>query len=321
MIMSMAKRRTGASHSALGQVAPFVAVARRQRLADLLQIVAGIEALGDRLDGLAQRLAVAQIGRAREGIDLGAGVVDVILARDLEAGLGQQRGQRIADDGAAGMADMQRPGRIGRDILDIDRAARPDLRGAVVRARRPARRRCAPARSCRPDLQIDEARPGDLHPGHVRQHWRAARPAARRARAAPCPRAWPAPWRRWSRDRHGSPRAAARRRRARCIEAGGQARRRRRAPRSRRRSAGGNGRRHSWRRSDSGQAAMRVEGVAVGHAGDVVRHQPRGLRRTCRAGASLRHSGGSSCGLGEIGSEQLDAPPAWLRPLRPMTRS
>src|SRR3546814_14713056 len=66
----------------LRRVVPLVAVARGQRRADVLQVVAGIEALRNRADGLAQRLAVAQVGRARQGVDLAAGVVDVVLPGD-----------------------------------------------------------------------------------------------------------------------------------------------------------------------------------------------------------------------------------------------
>ena len=107
----------------LGVAEPLAAVARGQRRADRLQVLAGIQPFGDRGDGLAQRLAVAQVDRAGELVDLGAGVVDVVLARDGEAGLLEQRRQRVADHGAAAMADMHRPGRVGRDVLDIDRRA------------------------------------------------------------------------------------------------------------------------------------------------------------------------------------------------------
>ena len=85
----------------------------RQRLADRLQIVAGIEPLRDRADVLTERFQVAQIGRAREHVDLGAGVVDVVFAGDIAARELQQAAQRIAEHGAAAMADMHRPGRIG----------------------------------------------------------------------------------------------------------------------------------------------------------------------------------------------------------------
>ena len=73
-------------------------------LADGLQIIARIEAFWDR-NCLAERLAVAQIGRAREHFDLGAGVVDVIFARDLEAGEVEQVRQRVTEHRAAAVAD------------------------------------------------------------------------------------------------------------------------------------------------------------------------------------------------------------------------
>ena len=57
-----------------------VAVFGGERLPDRLQIVAGIEPFRNLADVLAERLAVAQESRAREHIDLGAGIVDVIFA-------------------------------------------------------------------------------------------------------------------------------------------------------------------------------------------------------------------------------------------------
>ena len=122
------------------------AVARGERRAGLLEIVAGIEPSGIAPIGLAQRLAIAQMERARERIDLGAGVVDVVFAVDGEPGLGQQRRQRVADHGAAAVADMQRPGRIGRDIFDIDPRAAAHRRIAVSRRRRAGSRAAARAR-------------------------------------------------------------------------------------------------------------------------------------------------------------------------------
>ena len=102
------------------------------RAPDRLEIVAGIKPFRNVADALAQCLAVTQISRAREHVDLGTGVVDVILARDLEASEGKKTGQRIAEHGAAAVADMHRPGRIGRNIFDVDWHAAADVASAVV---------------------------------------------------------------------------------------------------------------------------------------------------------------------------------------------
>ena len=145
----------------LGLLCQRVFVLRGECGTDRLEIIAGIQAFGNRTDVLAERLAVAQIGRAREHIDLGAGVVDVIFARYLETGEGEQVRQRIAEHGAAAMADMHRPGRIGRDIFDVDRNAAADVAHAVSRAQlhRAAQRR-DPGGGL--EREIDEARAGDV---------------------------------------------------------------------------------------------------------------------------------------------------------------
>ena len=59
--------------------------ARGQRLSDGLQVIPGIEPIGDRADILAEGLAIAQECGPGEHVDLGAGVVDVIFPGDLEA--------------------------------------------------------------------------------------------------------------------------------------------------------------------------------------------------------------------------------------------
>ena len=92
----------------------------RHRLADRLEIVAGVETIGNGSDVFAQGLAVPQEGGAGEHVHLGASVVDVVLARSVPAGEEQTR-QGVAEDRAASMPDMHGPGRIGAHILDIDR--------------------------------------------------------------------------------------------------------------------------------------------------------------------------------------------------------
>ena len=136
----------------------------RQRLTHGLEIATGVKTGRDIADLLAQRLAVAQISRAGEHVHLRAGIVDVIFADHLMAGLGQKLGQGIAEDGAAAMAHMQRPGGIGRDIFHVDLPA--GARGGAPVG-------LALADDGAQDLlphgegkaQIDEARPGHLGAG------------------------------------------------------------------------------------------------------------------------------------------------------------
>ena len=136
-------------------------VLARQRLADRDEIIAGIEPFGDRTDLLAQRLAITQEGRAGENVDLRAGVVDVVFAGDIVTGESEQCRQGIAEDRAAAMADMHRPGRIRRDIFDIDLRLR--LRPAATMLGSGEHRRFQ-NRGEHGGLQrnVDEARPGDL---------------------------------------------------------------------------------------------------------------------------------------------------------------
>ena len=177
--------------------------------ADLAQVVAGIEAFGDGADVLAQRLAVTQVHRARQDIDLGAGIVDVIFARDGIAGEGQQIGERVAEDRAAAVPDMHRPGRIGRDVFDIDLLALTRVAAAVILPRRQHDAQLL-APDMRLERKVDEAGSGDVHFGDeivgAEPLWRSSRPD----RAASGRHPWRAPWRHWSPYRHGSDRAAAR---------------------------------------------------------------------------------------------------------------
>ena len=137
----------------------------RERLPDRHEIVAGIQPFRDLADVFAERFPVAQECRAREHIDLRAGVVDVIFAGDVVACKIQQAAQRIAEHRAAAMADMHRPGRIGRDVFDIDLGAVADRAFAVGRAFAQHREQFG-----RPDLglqgEIDEAGTGDLDGSH-----------------------------------------------------------------------------------------------------------------------------------------------------------
>ena len=111
-----------------------VAELRRERRADRDQIVAGIKAVGDGADRLAQRLAVAQVGGAGERVDLRARVVDIVLPHHPMARELQQAGERVADHCAAAMTHVHRPGRVGGDIFDVDRRARARVGAAIFAA-------------------------------------------------------------------------------------------------------------------------------------------------------------------------------------------
>jgi hypothetical protein len=96
------------------------AIFRRQAFADRLQIVARIEALGNPADRLAQRFAIPQVDRAREHVHLPARIIDIIFADDPVTGIFEQARQGIAHHCSAAMPHMHGPGRIGRDIFDVD---------------------------------------------------------------------------------------------------------------------------------------------------------------------------------------------------------
>ena len=113
-------------------------VGQAQRVGRLLQDLRGD--VGD----VAARVAVLRGGlalgggdqRAGEPVDLGAVVVEVVLAHHVGALRGQQPAQRVADGGPAGAADVDRPGRVGRDELQVDLVAGQRVGVAVRRGRR-----------------------------------------------------------------------------------------------------------------------------------------------------------------------------------------
>ena len=114
------------------------------------------------------------VDRAREMLDLDAAVVDVVLAQDRPAHPRQQVGERVAEHGAAAVADVHRPVRVGRAVLDVDRPPLAEIGGAVARA----------GLQGDPDLaapevvgqaQVDEAGLGDLDRLDPRQVQKARR--------------------------------------------------------------------------------------------------------------------------------------------------
>ena len=112
---------------------------------------------------------VAQPGGQPEDVHLAAGVIDVILARHIPAGKGQQAGQRRAIGGTATVADVQRAGRIGRDELDLHRSCATELRAPVVL---PVNQHGTDDIDLGPRIEreIDEPGPGKLGLGDQRRH-------------------------------------------------------------------------------------------------------------------------------------------------------
>src|SRR5690606_6186785 len=70
--------------------------------------------------------------RLAEATDLPAGVVDVVLAGDLVAAALEQPAERVAVGGEPAVADVDRPGRVGRDELDLDALALPEVVAGVA---------------------------------------------------------------------------------------------------------------------------------------------------------------------------------------------
>jgi hypothetical protein len=92
-----------------------------------------------------------------EVVDLIAVIVEVVLAHHLGAREGQDPSQSVADGGPPGMPDVQRPGRIGRDVLQIHHAARLDGAAPVIRAGLHDRTRQFPRSGSR-QTDVDEPR-------------------------------------------------------------------------------------------------------------------------------------------------------------------
>ena len=83
-------------------------------VAEVRDVLARVAALG--------HVPAVQPGEhgVREHVHLGAGVVDVVLGRDVGTGGPEDAGDRVAEGGPAGVADVQRAGGVGRDELHVD---------------------------------------------------------------------------------------------------------------------------------------------------------------------------------------------------------
>src|SRR5690606_29175609 len=102
---------------------------------DVGDVVAAVALLGPA--GVVGRQALgARLHRAGEVLDLHAGVVVVELAAHVPAVGVERAGDAVADDRRAAVADVQRAGRVGRDVLDARGAAVAAVVAAVGRAPR-----------------------------------------------------------------------------------------------------------------------------------------------------------------------------------------
>ena len=97
--------------------------------------------------------------------DLPAGVVDVVLAADLVAGAVEHPGQGVAVAAPPAVADVDGPGRVGRDELDLDPFAVARCRGGRSRPRpRSTQLGQGVVQPAVVEPEVDESRTGDLDP-------------------------------------------------------------------------------------------------------------------------------------------------------------
>src|SRR5207245_7166444 len=115
---------------ALGRALRARATLRPVGPGELDQVLARIAVLGER-GGLAELLRDARLERARQRLELGARVVDVVLGGDLRPLRAQQTRERVADGGRARADDHERAGRVRGDELEPDAAAALTLAATV----------------------------------------------------------------------------------------------------------------------------------------------------------------------------------------------
>ena len=150
-------------------------IARQRR--ELLDVVA--------LVAVVRRLLAPANGfdRGAEPVHLPAGVVVVVLARDVVAGELEQARDRVAVRAVARVRDRERTGRVRRDHLDLYPLARV---GRAAAESSPASRIAASASANQASVRKRLTKPGacDLRALDLRQRLRRRRRAPPRARAA-----------------------------------------------------------------------------------------------------------------------------------------
>ena len=105
--------------------------------------------------------------RGTKAVHLHAAVIDVELGRDLRARGREHAGESVAHRGPAGVTQVQRPGGVRGDELDVDASTGQEAAAPVIGARLhdlPCQRPLGVGS----ETDIDEARPGDLRLGDPR---------------------------------------------------------------------------------------------------------------------------------------------------------
>ncbi len=109
-----------------GLIQQAVAILCLERFTNGNQVISGVETFGN-FGAEPVGLAVTLEGGAGQHINLCATVIDVVFTRYIVTGEVKQRAQCIAKNRAAGVAHMQRAGRVGRDKLNINLPPCPDI--------------------------------------------------------------------------------------------------------------------------------------------------------------------------------------------------
>ena len=167
---------------------------------DRLQIVAGIKSFGNFADVLAEPFAIPEVQRPGERIDLSACIIEVIFLGHAEARRLEHPREAVADHRPSAVADVHRPGRVGRDIFDVDPLVLARVGQAVVVALTqdcPSSLRHASGVSRRL-MKPGPATSTEITGGSALSLGAIASARARGLVLAP----WPAPSPHWSQDRH-----------------------------------------------------------------------------------------------------------------------
>ena len=142
------------------------ALCSEQPLADGRDVVAAI-AVRRKSESLAAVLQIPQPGADRQDVHLAASIVDVVFALDAIAHGLQQIGNGGAVGSVPAVADMQGPRRIRRHEFHLRRSPRTALRSSIAPAVAQHLGDFGVIGLFR-QVEIDEARPRDVHLGDIR---------------------------------------------------------------------------------------------------------------------------------------------------------